>query len=67
MALPKPAHRSSLSHPVPSYQPGNKVLLLSTNIDTEWPAQKLDWKKLGQFKIICAINLYSYLLDLPLD
>ena len=48
-----------------NYQPGDKVFLLSTNINSERPAQKLDWRKLGRFKIICAINPYSYLLDLP--
>lgn len=49
----------------PAYKPGDEVFLLSTNIRSERRSKKLDWKKLGRFKIVKAINPYAYLLDLP--
>lgn len=51
--------------PAPAYQLGNEVFLFASNINSERPLKKLDWKKLGWFKTIQAINPYTYLLDLP--
>lgn len=48
-----------------AYQPGDEVFLLASNINSKQPSKKLDWKKLGHFKIIRAINPYTYLLNLP--
>jgi hypothetical protein len=49
----------------PNFQIGDKVWLNSKNIHTTRPAKKLDYKKLGPFKILEKVNNHSYRLDLP--
>ena len=44
---------------------GDKVWLLSTNIHTERPSKKLDWKRLGPYTISERIGLQAYKLQLP--
>jgi hypothetical protein len=44
---------------------GDKVWLRAVNIKTQRPSKKLDWKKLGPFKIIERIGTQSYRLELP--
>ena len=44
---------------------GDKVWLLSTNIRTERPSKKLDWKRLGPFSITKRIGTQAYQLGLP--
>jgi hypothetical protein len=40
-------------------------LLLRQNIQTKRPSRKLDYQRLGPFKIILQVNLISYRLELP--
>jgi hypothetical protein len=47
------------------FKVGDKVWLLSTNVHTERPSKKLDWKRLGPFTIIERIGLQAYRLKLP--
>jgi len=49
----------------PNFQVGDQVWLNSRNIHTTRPAKKLDYKKLGPFKILEKVNNRSYRLDLP--
>jgi Integrase zinc binding domain/Chromo (CHRromatin Organisation MOdifier) domain len=51
--------------PHPAYRPGDKVWLKSTNLYTNRPSKKLDWKNLGPFIITEKINNSSYRLKLP--
>ena len=44
---------------------GDKVWLISTNIHTQRPSKKLDWKRLGPFPILKRIGTQAYRLDLP--
>ncbi len=50
---------------MPQLQEGDKVYLLSRNLKTTRPNKKLDYKKLGPFKIIRQVSKLSYKLDLP--
>jgi hypothetical protein len=52
-------------HKQVTFNPGDKVWLSSTNLHTQKPSKKLDWKKLGPFKIIEQIGLQAYRLRLP--
>jgi hypothetical protein len=47
------------------FKVGDKVWLLSTNINTERPSKKLDWKRLGPYTILERIGLQAYRLQLP--
>ena len=47
------------------FQKGDRVWLLSTNIHTERPSKKLDWKRLGPFTITERIGTQAYRLALP--
>jgi hypothetical protein len=47
------------------YKVGDMVFLDRRFIKTKRPCLKLDWKKLGPFKISEVINEVSYKLDLP--
>ena len=61
------AANTDASHqPAPVYQVGDKVWLLSQNIQTQHPSKKLDWKWLEQFKILKVVSPYTYKLELPL-
>ena len=50
--------------PAPSYRVGDPVWLLTKNINTERPSKKLDWKKIGPYKISNIISPYAYRLEL---
>ena len=47
------------------YQVGDKVWLLSSNIRTQRPSKKLDWKRLGPYQITEKIGTQAYRLQLP--
>jgi hypothetical protein len=49
----------------PTLKEGDRVYLLCCNIDTKRPSSKLDYKKLGPFKIKEVRNLLNYKLSLP--
>lgn len=44
---------------------GDEVFLLTRNIRTKRPSKKLDFKKIGPFKIKKKISTSNYELDLP--
>lgn len=47
------------------FKVGDSVWLLSKNITTTRPSKKLDFKKMGPFKIVKRIGNNAYQLDLP--
>lgn len=49
----------------PSFQTGDYVWLLRRNIKTTRPCDKLDFCRIGPFKILDKRNDVTYLLDLP--
>lgn len=49
----------------PALKIGDKVWLDTKNIKTDRPAKKLDYKKLGPFKILAQVGTRSFRLDLP--
>jgi hypothetical protein len=49
----------------PTLKEGDKVYLLRRNIKTKRPSDKLDWKKIGPFKIKKKLSDYNYELQLP--
>jgi hypothetical protein len=49
----------------PSLKKGDKVYLLRKNIKTKRPSTKLDFKKLGPFKILEKTGPVNYRLQLP--
>jgi RNase H-like domain found in reverse transcriptase/Reverse transcriptase (RNA-dependent DNA polymerase)/Integrase zinc binding domain/Chromo (CHRromatin Organisation MOdifier) domain len=51
--------------PHPAYHVGDRVWLKSSNVRTERPSKKLDWKNLGPFTVVQKINNSSYKLELP--
>ena len=51
--------------PAPMFQIGDEVWLLRGHIQTTRPSSKLDFKRLGRFKIIEKISSYTYKLYLP--
>ena len=51
--------------PAPMYQIGDEVWLLRRHIQTTRPSSKLDFKRLGRFKILEKISSHAYKLDLP--
>lgn len=51
--------------PPPIFDEGKYVWLLRKNIRTTRPSDKLDYKRLGPFKIIKKISTHAYKLDLP--
>ena len=51
--------------PAPVFQIGGEVWLLRRHIHTTRPSSKLDFKRLGQFRILEKISSHSYKLDLP--
>ena len=52
-------------HKSVEFNPGDMVWLNPLNISTSRPSKKLDWKRLGPFKIAKRIGLQAYKLDLP--
>jgi len=51
--------------PDPNLQSGDMVWLLPRNIRTTRPCKKLDYNKIGPFKILAKIGGRAYKLDLP--
>ena len=49
----------------PTLKEGDKVYLLRRNIKTKRPSNKLDWKKIGPFKIEKKVSEINYRLSLP--
>ena len=47
------------------YNVGDKVWLMSSNIRTQRPSKKLDWKRLGPYPIVEKIGTQAYRLQLP--
>jgi hypothetical protein len=54
-------HRSA----PPEFRVGDEVWLLRKHISTNRPSSKLDFKKLGRFKILKKISSHAYELELP--
>jgi transposase InsO family protein len=52
-------------HTLRTFQPGDKVWLLATNVHTQRPSKKLDHKRLGPYVILKSVGLQAYTLDLP--
>src|SRR4051812_27151896 len=48
----------------PKLKKGDKVYLLRKNINTDHPSDKLDFKKLGPYKILRKKNHLNYQLEL---
>ena len=51
--------------PDPNLESGDMVWFLPRNVKTTRPSKKLDYKKMGPFKIIKQVGTSSYKLDLP--
>ena len=51
--------------PDPNLKSGDMLWFLPRNIKTTRPSKKLDYKKMGSFKIIKKVGTSSYKLDLP--
>ena len=49
----------------PAFKEGDKVYLLRKHIKTKRLSTKLDFKKLGPFKILKKVSLVNYRLQLP--
>ena len=49
----------------PTFERGDKVYLLRKNIKTKRPSDKLDFKKIGPFKVEEVISVTNYRLSLP--
>ena len=61
-------HKENHDHhrkPYPNLKSGDMVWLVPRNIHTTRPSRKLDWKKIGPFKITAKIGSNAYKLDLP--
>jgi hypothetical protein len=54
-------HRSA----PPAFSVGDHVWLNRRNIQTTRPSSKLDYKRLGRFRIIKKVSSHAYKLDLP--
>jgi hypothetical protein len=51
--------------PAPNIQVGSKVWLDAHNVRTTRPTRKLDWKRLGPFRVQKEVSPYAYELELP--
>ncbi|EUC60435.1 Transposon Tf2-1 polyprotein, putative [Rhizoctonia solani AG-3 Rhs1AP] len=49
----------------PEFEVGDKVWLNAKHIATDRPTKKLDWKRLGPYKITKQVSKVAYRLDLP--
>ncbi len=49
----------------PNISVGNKVWLLRRNLKTRRPSDKLDYRRLGPFRVSKQVNEVAYRLDLP--
>jgi hypothetical protein len=61
----KKYYDQSRAKKTPDYEPGDKVYLLRRNIKTTRPSPKLDYKKLGPFRIARKTGPVNYRLALP--
>ena len=60
------AEQSDKDHlPAPAYKIGDEVWLLRRHIQPTRPSSKLDFKRLGRFKITQKISSHAYKLNLP--
>lgn len=59
------AYYNEYHRPTPEYQIGDSVYLSSKNIKTLRPSDKLDYKRLGPFKILAKVGSHAYKLELP--
>ena len=50
----------------PDLKEGDKVYLLTKNFESKRPSKKLNYVKMGPFKIISKVTEVLYRLDLPL-
>jgi len=53
--------------PGPNIQVGSKVWLDARHVRTTRPTRKLDWKRLGPFRVQKQVSPYAYKLDLPVS
>ena len=53
--------------PDPSFKSGDMVWFLPRNVHTTRPSKKLDYKKIGPFKILARIGTSAYKLAFPLS
>jgi hypothetical protein len=53
--------------PAPNIQKGNQVWLDAQHVRTTRPTRKLDWKRLGPFKVLRQVSPYAYELELPVS
>ena len=51
--------------PAPDYQPGDRVYLNTSDIQTTRPSKKLSHQRLGPFRIIKKVGNGAYQLQLP--
>ena len=51
----------------PALKERDKIYVIRRNIKTKRPTDKLDWKKIGPFKIDKKLSDYNYRLQLPKD
>jgi hypothetical protein len=51
--------------PAPHIQIGSKVWLYVCNIRTTRPTGKVDWKRVGLFKVTKQVSPYAYELEFP--
>jgi len=63
--LPQKEYYDLYRKPDPNLQSGDMVWLLPRNIKTTRPSKKLDYKKIGPFKILAKIGTRAYKLALP--
>jgi hypothetical protein len=49
----------------PTFKPGDKVWLETTNLSTDRPSPKLDWKRIGPLTVRERISPLTYRLTLP--
>ena len=59
MATAQLRHKENYDHhrkPDPNHESGDMVWLLPRNIHTTRPSKKLDWKKIGPFKIMARVG-----------
>ena len=59
------ARYQDAKHKRVEFKVGKKVWLLSTNIRSQHPLKKLDWKRIGPYTIKQKVGTQAYHLDLP--
>jgi len=51
--------------PDPNLKSGDMVWFFPRNVQTTRPCKRLDYKKIGPFKILIKIGMSTYKLDIP--